>query len=474
MQSSLSLEWLANNKVVLLGLGANNRHLAAWLAKKRILFTVRDEKIEAKESFLAEFPEAEMYITWEISKNILKKLEDFAAVFRTPSIKVLSPELVKYAKKGGIVWSQTKLFFDLCPAKMVGVTGTNGKGTTSTLLAKLLNAGYKQGKVYLGGNIGLDPFAFLDELTEKDIVILELSSFQLHDLHTSPQVAILLSLTPDHLDHHASLEEYYQAKASIFSHQKEGDFAVVHAANEIAYKLSAQAGGDVCYYRKDAPKKNSSWVEKIEEREVLFLHTGDDFESLDITERKLVGVHNLENIIPAAIVASRLGVPPKIIQQVITEFVGLPHRLQFIGTFSGASFYDDSIATGPDSAMAALRCFEGKRLHLIAGGSDKGYDLTEVAKLMVKSSATISLLPGPASVRFKPLILRAKKEQKSDCILIEHSEPRFDQALSGIQPHLQEGDIVLLAPSATSFTGFTSYKDRGEQFTKAVTERYGS
>jgi len=469
----LTLEQLRQQQVVLLGLGVNHEYLVQWLVRNGVKPVVRDANPAVKEQFSQKYPEAAEQITWQVGEDIFAKLEQFQVVFRSPSIPYLKPELQRAERKGVRIWSQTKLFLDLCPARVIGVTGTNGKGTTCTLLHGMLEQGYAKGKTYLGGNIGLDPFQFLDELTADDLVILELSSFQLQDLHRSPQVAILLSVTPDHLNHHATLEEYHQAKGQLLAHQTGDDLAVVHAGNEVSRALSAKAKGKVWYYRRHQPQRNSAWSLTTNGEEVVYVQVEDKLESFSITNRKLVGDHNLENILPACLVATYFGVPFSVQQKVVVSFTGLPHRLQVVHEHDGVKFIDDSISTSPATTIAALTSFAGKRIHLILGGSDKGHQFSELAPVAVANSVTISLLPGPASQRMLPLLKKAQR-QHPDCILIEHSElpPDFQKVFSGIQPHLQAGDLVLLSPAAASLVGFANYKDRGDKFAAAVAERY--
>jgi UDP-N-acetylmuramoylalanine--D-glutamate ligase len=470
----MTIEDLRSKKVAILGLGVNNQSLTRYLLAGGVAVTIRERSTELEQKFSKEWEQFSSLITWQIGPKTLDKLEQFEVVFRSPSIPFLAPELQKAAKKGVEIYSQTKLFFDLCPAPIIGITGTNGKGTTSTLIYTLLTAGYTKGTTYLGGNIGVDPFIFLPDLTSSDLVVLELSSLQLQDLHMSPQVGVLLSLTPDHLDHHATVEEYYGAKSSLLKYQKKTDLAIVHADNPVALQIAGLSKGSIQLFSKYRPQRQSAWSDASTGEEVVFVQLGEEIDSFSIAGRKLPGEHNLENILPAVLVARHFNVPYELIQKEIVAFTGLPHRLQFILAADGVDFYDDSISTSPATCSAALKAFSGRRIHLIAGGSEKGHDFNALAVDIIERCATVSLLPGKATDKLKVALKYALAKRKDcSCLILDKAvDPLIPSILSGIQPHMQPGDVLLLSPAAASFASFSSYKERGELFTKAVMERY--
>jgi len=466
---------LHNKRIAILGLGVNNQQLALYLLEQGLSVTIRDKKPEVEKEFRQAHPALQEKITWEIGEDVLKNLETFEVVFRSPSIPFLNPKIQKAMKKGVIIYSQTKLFFDLSPAPIVAVSGTNGKGTTTTLISKMLEAGYKEGKTYMGGNIGLDPFSFLPQLTENDVVVLELSSFQLQDLHVSPHIAVLLSMTPDHLDHHQTLEEYYGAKSSLVRFQGPDDIAIVHADNQVSMSLARGIKSRILRYTRSRPQRQAAWVDSGPDHENAFLQVDDHLESFSLLGRRLIGAHNLENILAASLVAYSCGVPIPTIQKVATTFAGLAHRLSFVLSVDGVDFYDDSISTSPATCEAALDAFSGRRVHLIAGGSDKGHDFSDLAPVLVQSCTTVSLLPGEATKKLEKALQRANREVAADkrlLILNKAQPPLFPTILSGIHPHLKSGDVVLLSPAAASFASFTNYKARGDAFIQAVSERY--
>ena len=467
------ITWLSQQHVAILGFGVNNRELTGYLLRNGVKVTIRDSKQELQDTFEPQFAEFGEKVAWEIMPNIFENLDDFTVLFRSPVIPVHHPALQKALKRGAVITSQTQLFLDLCPALTIGVTGTKGKGTTSSLIFRMLSKGYTQGKVFLAGNIGTDPFSYLDQLSEDDIIILELSSFQLEDLHSSPNIAVLLSVAEDHLDHHRSLDEYRAAKANILAHQHPNDIAIINDEHASMHDYRQFVRGKLFHYTRHLPRQQSAWAERLEDREVVFVQTGQGIESFDITDRLLLGEHNLENILPATIVGAHFHISPVIMQQAVVSFRGLEHRLSLVGEYNGVRFYDDSIATTPESCVVAVEAFAGHRIHVIVGGKDKGQKHEMVSQMLVEKCTSISFMPGAVTAALRKNCQREVKRQHSECMLFGIGEnPVMETILSGIHPHLQAGDIVLLAPSAASDTPFDNYKQRGEAFVAAVKKRY--
>lgn len=408
----MTIAELRKKKVLILGLGVNNKHLAGYLDKQNVKYVAISE--------------------WKSPEELAQKLFDYEVVFRTPGLPFLSKPIVDAKSKGVVIYSQTKLFFDLCPNPTVGVTGTKGKGTTSTLIARILETAGK--KVWLGGNIGLDPFEFLEQISPGDEVILELSSFQLQDLHKSPDIAVVTNISVDHLDHHASFEEYMDAKANILRFQSKQDRAVLN---------------------KSLPESFA----KIGDGKRVF------FDSADAKKypTRLLGSHNLENVAAAAAVAGILGVSDEHITKAVSEFENLPHHLQIIKEKNGVIFVDDSASTNPDSTIAAIRSFD-KNLVLIIGGVDKGVDYKELAS-EIKNSKHIKGLVIIGQLTDK--ITNSVKGFKGQILTgATNMTEIIKQAISIAHPQ----SVILLSPAASSFDMFSNAKDRGEQFSKIVDE----
>ncbi len=357
-------------------------------------------------------------------------LAGFEIVFRSPGFYRLSPMLIKAEKAGAVITSATKLFFALCPAKIIGVTGTKGKGTTATLIYEILKSSGK--KVYLAGNIGRPMLKLLPRLKPDDWVCLELSSFQLHDLTLSPHIAVVLNVTSDHLDVHKDIREYRLAKTNILRYQQASDYAVINADYKTTKKLAGLTPAKIHWFSR---------------------HHLD----LDRSRVKLRGEHNLENISAAMIAAGLAGAPKAIIVKTVYRFKGLEHRLELVRNVKGVTFYNDSFSTTPETAMAAVKSFS-EPLTLILGGSEKGSDYRRLGRLIVKSKNVKTL------------------------ILIGKTAPQIRAAVRGFSGQMVNGlkdmrsivktaakisrpnGVVVLSPACASFDMFLNYKDRGKQF----------
>jgi len=443
------MENLKNKKIAVLGLGINNVGLAEFLLKQKVDFTICDKNTEARKKY-PKFAKNKL-VSWRLGENYLNNLVDFDIVFRTPGIPYFIPEIQKAIKKGVEVSSQTKLFFDLCPCKIIGVTGTKGKGTTTTLIYNILKASGK--KAYLAGNIGKDPFEFLAKLKKNDWVCLELSSFQLQDLHKSPNIGVVLNITQEHLDYHKSIEEYREAKASIVKWQTDKDFAAVNFDYPVSKKFSALSGGQVYFFSRFGKVKKGAYIEN---KNVVLVDKGKKSVVCDTAKLKLRGQHNWENI-TAAITASYLaGAKLPATKKEVLNFKGLEHRLELTGIKKGVSYYNDSFATTPESTIAAIKAFN-EPVVLICGGSEKGSDYTELGKVIKNSTIRTVILIGQTAQKIK------KSIGKTDIELIEGCK-NMDDIFAAIKKVAQKGDIVLLSPACASFGMFKNYKDRGNRF----------
>lgn len=333
-----------------LGLGLEGKDLVAFLLKEGAKVTVLDQKDESKIDFSGVAREK---INLRVGKDYLDKgLTEFDFIFRSPGVYRYLPEIVKAEKKGVRISSAIKLFFDLCPAKIIGVTGTKGKGTTSTLIYQILKSAGKD--VYLAGNIGKPFLELLPSLKKKSIVVLELSSFQLIDMDKSPHISVVLNITSDHLDWHKDLNEYINAKKNIVLHQTSRDFAVINADYETAKSFVPKTKAKVVFFSR-ITSTNGAFIEN---GEIILSKDGERIVLGKSFWLKLRGEHNLENVTAAISVASVLGIDEETIKKVIFSFGGLEHRLELVKSVGGVSFYNDSFATGPQPTIAAVRSFE--------------------------------------------------------------------------------------------------------------------
>ena len=436
----MKLQDLKNKKIVVLGMGINHEKLASHLRKHQIQFDTIEQ--------------------WKNPDELVTKLEKYQVVFRTPGLPFLSEAVQRVIRRGGRVTSQTQLFFGLCPAPIIGVTGTKGKGTTATLLSKILEMGSGR-KIWLAGNIGLDPFDFLEKLRPEDLVVLELSSFQLQDMSRSPHVAVVLKITPEHLDHHRDFREYVLAKENIVKHQKNTDFAVVNYDSEVTREFAKFSLGKIFWNSTEEPVKPGCFIrsEKIiladEKREIEVMQTG---------EVRLLGRFNLENVTAAIAAAAAVGVSdPVVIREVVSGFEGLPHRLEFVRSVGNAKFYNDSFATTPETTMAALSAFSEPTV-LIVGGSEKNADYTQLGSTIAGSKVAALLPIGKTGPRIAESARRAGYRGK----ILDRAFGNMEEIVVVANEVARPGDVVLLSPASASLDMFSNYKHRGELFKKFV------
>ncbi|MFA6493365.1 MAG: UDP-N-acetylmuramoyl-L-alanine--D-glutamate ligase [Patescibacteria group bacterium] len=458
---NLKLENLKNQKVGILGLGQENSALLEFLYKKGINVTVCDkkEKGEAGEHLekIKNLP-----IQFRFGDNYLDNLEDFDVVFRTPGLPYLDSKISNALKAGVVVSSQIKLFFDLCPCPIVGVTGTKGKGTTTTLIYEILKKSSKfsglNSRVFLGGNIGTPPIEFLDKLQVDDVVVLELSSFQLQDLEKSPNIAIALDIKVDHLDYHKDKKEYVEAKTNIVRFQTKDDFAVINADYLTSIELAAATPAQVYWFSRRKSVDKGTWVKNKEE--IILRDNDKDNFICKTNELTLRGEHNLENVCAAVTASYLAGADITSIGDSVRSFKGLEHRLEFIREFNGISFYNDSFSTTPDTTIAAVKSFSAPII-LLVGGSEKNANYEELSEVISSSSVKKIINIGSTGEKIIDLIKRPS-------INIVKDIKTMDEAINLALDSAESGDVVLLSPASASFDRYKNYKERGELFKKTV------
>ena len=428
----ISINHFKNKKIAVIGEGIEGISSAKYLKSKGAKVTILDQKQ---------------------GSNYLDNLEDYDLVVRSPGIKI--EMLEKYVSRDKIT-SQTKTFFDICPCPIIGVTGTKGKGTTSTLIYEMLK---KDGKdAYLGGNIGNTPFDFFEHLKSSSVVVLELSSFQLLDLHKSPHIAVILMITSEHLDYHPNVLEYISAKRNIIKFQNSSDFAIINRDYPASNESDVEVLGKVFYVSREREVDNGCFardgkiVIRTKDREIPV------FETKDLLLR---GKHNYENVCAAVMAAYLAGVSIKNIQEVLADFAGLPHRLELVGVVNGAEYFNDSFSTTPETAIAAIEAFKEPEI-LILGGSSKNSNFQELGEVISKKGNIKAIIGiGVEWVRIKPFI------KSKNIILIEGAKDMHTIVLAASKIAVS-GDVVLLSPACASFDMFKNYKDRGEQFKEEV------
>ena len=446
-----------NKKIAVIGFGLEGQDLVKYFFDKDYEITVFDRKDERQLDIPKDFKKIK-FIT---GKNYLSEtLDDFETIYRSPGVYRYTRKLFDAEKKGVVISSATQLFFDECPGKIIAVTGTKGKGTTSSLIYSILK---KSGKdVFLVGNIGKPFLEILPKLTENSWIVMELSSFQLIDLNTSPHIAVILNITEDHLDWHKSREEYINAKKNILKHQLKIDFSVINSDYEIpksfkkitnakVYLTSAINEVEGCYV------KNGDIVLKINDKKEIIGN---------VDKLILRGKHNWENITSAALASFLSGADIKSIKNEVFLFKGLEHRLELVKSINGVSFYNDSFATGPQPTIAAINSFNDP-LTLILGGYDKGLDYTALINEINKYKNDLKvILIGDLQEKIYELL--SKSFPKENIFKLDKSTMK--EIINKTVEITPVNGVVLLSPAAASFDMFKDYKERGSLFKKAVLE----
>ncbi len=459
----MEIKDLQNKMVAVLGYGVEGKAVAEYLIKHGIKPVLFDQKPWSQWLEPEQEKIKKLELNFIFGPDMLKELKGFDYIFRSPGIKVV--DVRKNISEGAIITSQTKFFFEHCPAKIIGVTGTKGKGTTSTLIYEILkenqlanltpdSAKAIRSDLYLTGNIGkTSPLEILDSIKEIDFVVFELSSFQLQDLQKSPHIGVVLMTTVEHLDYHSSIKEYVDAKKSIVEFQEPSDFAIINSDFEGSAEIGKMGKGKKLFFSR----KNKNNVDCFIKDGQIFLN--EQPVNLDLNDLQLKGAHNLENICAALLATNCLGINLDVAIKAIKNFKGLEHRLEFAGEKNGVKFYNDSFSTTPEAAIAALESFTEPEI-LILGGSEKKSDFSELGKKV------------SAAKNIKALILigkeaaRIKAEIKNFSGKILEDAKNMQEIFEQIKSVAENGDVVVLSPACASFDMFVSYKDRGEQFKK--------
>ena len=450
------------SNIAIIGFGDEGKSVLNYLTDHGYLnVTVCDQNVEIKETM----PEG---VSVRLGEHYMEDLLDFNVIFRSPGIKYLDPQIQSAVKNGVEITSSTAFFLDQSPGHVIGVTGTKGKGTCSTLIYEMLKKSYK--KVYIGGNIGIPAISFLDDLKGNDLVVLELSSFQLQDVQKSPHYAVLLNTTVDHLDYHADQDEYMSAKESLLANQHGGCVAVLNQDYPyVKYYEGLVKGKKLFVSVKDKVEDGAF----IEDGEIFYAKYEDVEKICDVSDVALIGSHNLENVLPAIVIAKELLVPTEDIVSVIKSFKGLPHRLQETRTFNKVTYYNDSFSTTPLTSMAAVDSFEEPTV-LIAGGYDKGADYGEWAvRILTKPSLHCVVLVGNTSAKMADEIEEAKSklgeaEATPTKVLLAYD---LKEAVTKAQKEAEgfgADAVVVMSPASSSFDLYHDYKERGKKFMEIV------
>ena len=438
---------LKNKNILVLGLGVSNRPLVRLLLSFGCKVTGCDRT--PREKLDAEVLELEQAgCTLQVGDHYLEGLSA-DLVFRTPGMHPENPALQQLRAAGAEVTSEMEIFFEVCPCKIIAVTGSDGKTTTTTLIAELLKAAGKS--VWLGGNIGTPLLPLVPRMGQQDVAVVELSSFQLMDMRRSPSVAVITNLAPNHLDVHKDMQEYIDAKTNIFNFQNSADRLILNADNDITAGFTGP--GKTEFFSRAGKavriRQEGAWVLR------------DGQKVLDVNTILIPGVHNIENYM-AAIGAVEGLVSDEIVRQVARDFGGVEHRIELVRIKDGVRYYNDSIASSPTRTIAGLKSFKEKVL-LIAGGYDKHIPYDVLGPYMAEHAKAVFLNGATA-----PLIRKAVEDLPGCPELIDCEN--FEDAVRKAAAYAKDGDVVLMSPASAAFDQFKNFMERGAFFKKLVKE----
>ena len=449
---------LVGKRVAVIGIGVSNTPLIKTLLQAGISVTACDKSPRENFGGLAEELEA-MGATLHLGESYLDGL-DQDIIFRSPGIRPDIPPFLAAIEKGSVLTSEMEVFFEVCPCKIIAVTGSDGKTTTTTLISEMLkNAGYT---VHLGGNIGKPLLSEAGEMSKDDVAVLELSSFQLMTLSASPDIAVFTNLSPNHLDIHKSMEEYSQAKENIFSHQTKENIAIFNWDNALTNEMASRAPGKVLQFSRRSALEEGTYVE---DGAIVVAQNGQK-RVLFSTDRILIpGQHNVENYL-AAIAAVQGMVSDEVILHTAETFPGVEHRIELVRTLNGVRYYNDSIASSPTRTIAGLRSFKEKVI-LIAGGYDKKIPFEDLGP-EVKEHVKVLVLTGHTAEKIRKAVVSYEGYEEGHPMIV--MEEDFKEAVLTASRMAEEGDVVILSPACASFDHFKNFAQRGQTFKAIVNE----
>lgn len=462
---------LIGKKVAFVGMGVANLPCAEFLAKYGVKVYACDKR--DKEYIGKDVCDRldSLGVTFSLGENYLDVLPDMDIIFRSHGILPFqNPWIGECIERGQTVTTEMEVFFKLCPAKIIAVTGSNGKTTTTTLIAKMLE---KQGyKVYLGGNIGKALMPALDTVTDKDIAVVELSSFQLltmGNMVNRPDVAVVTNIECTHQDHHVNLDEYVDAKRNILIYQNQNSIAVLNAdcdysiGNRVYHDMRYDVRGKLLQFSIKHPVDCGTYMKS--NGDIVFADNGAESVIMNRNDIKIPGTHNIENFC-AAICAVRSLVDDDTIVEVARTFAGVEHRIEFVREFNGVKYYNDSIATSPSRVISGLRAF-GRKIIVIMGGSDKGNDFSQMVPDILRY-VKLLVLNGATADKIYDTIVNYDGYKESGLKIIKTDT--MEHALYEAKDNATVGDIVSLCPACPAFDQFKNFEYRGRKFKQLVND----
>ena len=445
---------VAGKNITVIGIGISNLPLIKYLVSLGANVTACDRR--SAEDLGGNYTELEkLGVKFNLGDGYLNNLSG-DMIFKTPGMRYDVPELLKAKENGSIVTSEMEVFFEVCPSHIIAVTGSDGKTTTTTLIHKMMtDAGYK---TWLGGNIGNPLLTDTEKMKENDWVILELSSFQLHTMRKSPEIAVITNISPNHLDMHKDYKEYIDAKKNIMLYQNEGDTLIVNADNQVTADIGKSANGAVKYFSRNG-MADVYLDGNIIKRGIV--------EILNIKDIKIPGMHNVENYMAAIAAVSGL-VSKDVIVNVAKTFGGVEHRIELVRTLDGVKYYNSSIDSSPNRTINTLRVFPNKVI-MIAGGKDKGIPYDEIGPALAEHVKVLILIGATSDKIQEALDAEINKTGNGKDIEVIRATS-YENAVNTARSKAHDGDVVLLSPASTSFDMFRNFEERGNLFKKIVNE----
>lgn len=439
-------EYVKGKKISVIGIGISNRPLIKYLVSLGAIVTAYDKKTKEKLGDFAQELE-NMGVKLSLGDNYLDNLSG-DIIFKTPGMRFDNPHLSKAKENGSIITSEMEVLFEICPATIIAITGSDGKTTTTTLIYTMLTeAGFT---AHLGGNIGTPLMTKAEEMKSTDYAVLELSSFQLHTLKKSPHIAVITNITPNHLDWHTDYSEYIDAKKNIARYLNENDILVTNKSNEETKKIGETVN---CECRFFSSKEDATVCLK---NDVIYYKGEPILKTEDI---KIPGHHNVENYM-TAIGAVYDIVGKDVIQKVAREFGGVPHRIELVRTIDGVRYYNSSIDSSPNRTINTLNVFS-EPVVLIAGGKDKGIPYDEIGQPIKEHVKTLILIGDTSKV-----ISDAVKKVNGNIPTFYANT--YEEAVKLAHDNAVAGDVVLLSSASTSFDMFNNFEERGNLFKELV------
>ncbi len=445
-------------KIAFIGVGVTNTDCIRLFAKKGAEVSVLDRKSREQLGALAdEFEQSGIRLV--LGDGYLDGLTGYDAVFRAPGMYFHHPALEKARQEGAVITSEMELFFRLCPCKTYAVTGSDGKTTTTTLIAEMLKASGK--KVYKGGNIGRALLPVVEEVSSDDAAVVELSSFQLISMRQSPDVAVITNVAPNHLDVHRDMQEYIDSKKNLILHQDGFSRTVLNRDNAITRDMTGLVRGELLTFsRQEAPRFGAY----LRQDGMLCMRChGAETEILPMEQIQLPGLHNVENFL-AAYSAVWGDVPVEIMARTAREFGGVEHRMELVRELGGVKWYNDSIGTSPTRTIAGLKAF-GQKIILIAGGYDKKIPYEPLAPYLCEKVSHLILM-GATGPKIQQALEACPDYDGQHPAL--HWAESMEQAVQTADGLAGSGDIVALSPASASFDLYPNFEKRGEHFKRLV------